>query len=395
MNPDLRSVIMDDLDNDYDNVPVAPGHGEHENAESDDEQQDWRMLATIGSDKKSLPKRGEKEYEPTGSASDRNNVDESRQAMYTALNGERQHTSKVHISGIWYPHLRKAKVLVARGPHFKSIGKADSSGTIWLLPEEVIYLVERGSMSLYNARGDLKISLQACYAACLGACQGHERYLVYAYLKRLGFIVQRATSFDESGEEQVVQKPDSCRIGRLWKFLLQKFDSFCTGLRRAIAKQIPSFGPIICGGVWRSYDSIYRELQIIPFYSHRGSHVTPKSTVAPFKVAYNVWKPRPSFKKSNPGEPDFRVVVVNAQKDKMPTLAQAGALLSTLPACHDSTSTSQERLREGYKNVIIGVVDYGIISFMTLGDVSFGDEHIYERHTANNRLSKYHSTKKR
>ncbi|KAK9330268.1 tRNA-splicing endonuclease subunit sen54 N-term-domain-containing protein [Lipomyces starkeyi] len=386
---------MDDLDKDYDNVPATQGRGEQEDAESDDEQQDWRMLTAMGSNRRSLPKRGEKEYEPTGSSSDRNNRDESRQAMYIALNGERRHTSKVHISGIWYPHLRKAKVLVARGPHFKSIGKADSNGVIWLLPEEVIYLTERGSMSLYNAHGDTNISLQGCYAACLGACHGHERYLVYAHLKRLGFIVQRAASFDGYGEEETIQRPTSNRARKLWNFLVQKFASFCTGLRCVFAKKIPSFGPIVCGGVWRSYDAIYRALQIIPFYSHRVSIVTPKSTTVPFRVAYNIWKPRPSFKKSNPGEPDFRVVVVNAQKDQMPTLAQADALFSTLPTALGSTSTSQQRLRDGYKNVIIGVVDCGIISFVKFGDVSFGDERIFEKRAANSTTTKYRPTKKR
>ncbi|KAK9369131.1 tRNA-splicing endonuclease subunit sen54 N-term-domain-containing protein [Lipomyces kononenkoae] len=394
---------MDDLDNDYDNAPATQAPEGQGDAESDDEQQDWRMLATLGPNRKSLPKRGEKEYEPTGSRSDVDNLDESRQAMYTALSGERRHTSKVHISGIWYPHLRKARVLVARGPHFKSIGKADSNGTIWLLPEEVIYLVERGSMSLYNAKSDTNISLQGCYAACLAACHGHERYLVYAYLKRLGFLVQRATTFDEYGEENVEKKPNMSKAREIWNFLVRKFIIFFTSLRHVFARKIPTFGPIVCGGVWRSYgsretnripDSIYRTLQIIPYYSHKEGYspVTQKSTTVPYRVAYNVWKPRPSFKKSNPGEPDFRVVVVNARKDKMPTLAEADALFSTIPTAHGSSSTSQQRLT-GYKNVIIGVVDCGIVSFVTFGDVSLGDEHIYEKRGVNSTMSKHRKVK--
>ncbi|KAK9239904.1 tRNA-splicing endonuclease subunit sen54 N-term-domain-containing protein [Lipomyces kononenkoae] len=385
---------MDDFDNDYDNAPATQAADGQGDAESDDEQQDWRILASMGPNRKSLPKRGEKEYEPTGSRSDRDNLDDSRQAMYTALNGERRHTSKVHICGVWYPHLRKAKVLVARGPHFKSIGKADSNGAIWLLPEEVIYLVERGSMSLYNPRGDTNISLQCCYAACLTACHGHERYLVYAHLKRLGFIVQRAPTFDDSGEEDVETKPKISWARELWNFLVRKFIRCWTGLRYVFARKIPPFGPIVCGDIWRSYDSIYRTLQIIPFYSHKtGSPpVTQRSTTTPYRVAYNVWKPRPSFKKSSPGEPDFRVVVVNAQKDKMPTLAQADALFSTIPTAHGSGSTLQQRLN-GYKNVIVGVVDYGIISFVTFGDVSFGDEHIYEKRAANSTMSKHRKMK--
>ncbi|KAK9454327.1 tRNA-splicing endonuclease subunit sen54 N-term-domain-containing protein [Dipodascopsis uninucleata] len=367
---------MDNLDRDYEDDAIDKIQAQHDDAESDDEQQDWRLLDALAN-KPSLPKRGEKDYEPLDIPKEAVTLDASREAMYTALQGERRHTSKVHISGIWYHTLKKAKAITARGPHFKSIGKADSKGVIWLQPEEVIYLVERGSMTLYNSTGTSIMSLQACYSACLGACKGHERYLIYAYLKRLGYIVQRSATFDSNSHMQPI------RLSKPRNFLMRIFDSIRQHInplfRWAYAlfeRKIPAFGPIISPGAWYSYGSIYKRLQIIPYRSYRRPP-TLEIRETPYRIIFDVWKPRPSFKKSNPGVPDFRIVVINSYKDKMPTMSELDNLFASLLVSNDlRTTTGQIRLRNGYKNVIFGVVDCGIISFLTFGDVSFGDDEI-------------------
>ncbi|KAK9480792.1 tRNA-splicing endonuclease subunit sen54 N-term-domain-containing protein [Lipomyces japonicus] len=377
----------DDLDHDYEAEPAGNGNDmQEEQAQSDDEQQDWRLLASInGGSKKSLPKRGEKDYEPGVSNSDVKNLNDSREAMFTALSGERKHTNKVHISAIWYPKLKRAKVLTARGPHFKSIGQADSTGTIYLLPEEVIYLLERGSMTLYNQTGDYKISLQGCYAACIEDCGNHERYLIYAYLKRLGYIVQRADTAPQPSTDNLLSSTPrfySSFVSNILNLVTHQFSWIYKTVSGIFSRKIPSFGPIICAGPWWSFESIFKRLQIIPYYSHiqmqqpQRFHQSPPNL--PFRIAYNVWKPRPSFKKSKPGEPDFRVVVVNSQKDKLPTPLQLEQLFATLPVSNDLVHGKQyQRLKDGYKNVIFGVADCGITSFVLFGDVSFGDEKIY------------------
>lgn len=149
--------------------------------------------------------------------------------------------------------MSRAKVLSARGPHFKSIGRADSTGTIYLIPEEVIYLLERGSMSLYNPRGDTRISLQGCYTSCLRACGGLERYVVYAYLKRLGFIVQRANTFDDNGQPELPVVEKKYGISSLWSSIVDRFLRYWKQVSQIFQKKTASFGPIIRRGVWRSY----------------------------------------------------------------------------------------------------------------------------------------------
>lgn len=118
--------------------------------------------------------------------------------MHDALCGERKHSSKSHVEGIWRPEKQLCEVGVHKGPHFKTVGKADSGGKMWLLPEETIYMVERGNLECWWEEG-VPMSLQAAYASCLEACGGLERYQVYAYLKRAGYILQRADTFSDDG----------------------------------------------------------------------------------------------------------------------------------------------------------------------------------------------------
>ena len=118
--------------------------------------------------------------------------------MHDALCGERTHTSKVHVEGIWRPEQNLTEVHIARGTHSKTIGKADSKGVLWLLPEETIYMVERGNLECWWEEG-VPMSLQGAYASCLRGCGGLERYQVYSYLKRAGYILQRAPTFFDEG----------------------------------------------------------------------------------------------------------------------------------------------------------------------------------------------------
>lgn len=174
-----------------------------------DETQDFRFLSQFASNKKgatdaqALPKRGEKDFEPDGTDAQDKILAESRQAMHDALNGERKHTNKVHVEATWREDKELAEVSIARGSHFKSVGKADSSGTVWLLPEETIYMVERGGLECWWEEG-IPMTLQGVYASCLEACGGLERYQVYAYLRRAGYILLRAPTWSSTSKSPVL-----------------------------------------------------------------------------------------------------------------------------------------------------------------------------------------------
>lgn len=69
----------------------------------------------------------------------------------------------------------------------------------------------------------------------------------------------------------------------------------------------------------------------------------------------------------------------------MPTYLQMQALFTNLPTALDEKSTENQRLKDGHRNALFAIVDCGIISFVRLGDVSFGDEEIYKRTPRNKR----------
>ncbi|KAK9471862.1 tRNA-splicing endonuclease subunit sen54 N-term-domain-containing protein [Dipodascopsis tothii] len=376
-------------DVDYEDSPLAPpaGDGPDDDELDEDLAQDWRFLAQAGKSAKTLPKRGEKEYEPDGTAVAAQSLQDSREAMFAALGHARTHSAKAHVAGVWLAAERRCRVLVARGPHFKSVGRADRGGVLYLLPEEVLYLVERGSMLCYYEPADgcgqiadedglVPMSLQACYAACLPACGGNERYFVYAHLKRLGFLVQRAPTFDPAGRTAI----DAAAPPRLDVRVAAAARAWAAAVAACARRQLvvpPAFGPLVAAGaVWRSYDQVYARLRLVPCHSH-AAESPAAADVDPdpvYRVAYNVWKPRPAFKKSAPGEPDFRVVALNASRHRLPTLAQLRTLFAGLAkdAGFDRAAPHM-RLRDGYKNVLIALFDNGIVSFNRLADVSFGD----------------------
>ena len=121
-------------------------------------------------DRAFIPKRGEKDYEPTGGPSSDSNfqrhvLDKARHAMYQAIKGDRTISSKSLSYALWFPRTAHAEVIVARGTLFATIGfsnfregraiadapdpnsKQPSRGKhVELLPEETLYMIERGSM---------------------------------------------------------------------------------------------------------------------------------------------------------------------------------------------------------------------------------------------------------
>ncbi|KAF3915221.1 hypothetical protein ABW20_dc0108597 [Dactylellina cionopaga] len=201
-----------------------------------DETQDFRFLAALTKKDGTIPKRGEKDFEPDGTNLQSNTLDDSRNAMFQALSVERSHNGKNRVTATWHPSRRLARVHTQRGVLFKSMGRADKSGTIWLLPEELIYMVERGSMECFYEEGGLEadisinisMSLQAVYAAALEATGGLERYQVYANLRRSGYLVYR----DPEGQHDELfksvgyqYKPVATGNGRSWRVYMKLSDS--------------------------------------------------------------------------------------------------------------------------------------------------------------------------
>lgn len=117
---------------------------------------------------------------------------------------------------------------------------------------------------------------------------------------------------------------------------------------------------------------------------------TPSS---PYRLSFYVYKPNTPLRKTNPPPPDFRLCVLSTTTDPfiptLPDLANlfAGYTPPTQPTGGGGSSSSigrvvNLRLKHGWRNVVVAVVDNGVVSFLRIADSGFGREKLYETATA-------------
>lgn len=248
-------------------------------------------------------------------------------------------------------------MLSARGIHFASIGhsvsqssynheaeappsKSNQHKRLHLLPEEALYLIERGTLACYWAENSVNnyiehtrpvMSVQQAYTAMLGTVGlNMEKYQVYSYLKRLGYVVTRAdppTSEYPVSKQHTRDQPNnsSGRWLSLAGMLLESPFKSLTNLlsrktidwwRPLLFSSLSSFTPSIsdlfifdCQCLTPMTDGLYRGIrQILPrLHSLQPSVPSPE---APYKVFFNVYKPITPFRKTTPPQPDYQVAVV-------------------------------------------------------------------------------------
>jgi len=447
---------------------------------------DYRFLTTTTAKKHALPSRGTKDFEPNPTQKQASSLDASRKAMSDALSVTRVHSIRKNENvGVYFPRpedwdgqryeeqalaqvedlekrekMRQSSVLragegrcvaVERFSHTfaRTMGQYDRRNWLWLLPEEALFLIERGSLDIRYAVekededgdaeaekasvvdveeisdthapglniGKVPMSLQGAYAALIGKSGlGLERYIVFANLRRAGYIVQRAPTWHGRVDNDLTTSTH--------------VDTLAPGAQSSAAGQTPSpspavslvyrlihwlfpipqkpstvpchnsmVGPLLSPGLFRSYGDIYRQLHLIPHYQHNTTYpplqtssgnaatstsdesqsaaeATSSDTETALFPTYHVNKPSSlqGYKKSAPPPPHYTVVVVDARKSTIPTSSQIGNLLTSMP---DDTlvNTSQKRLetriKMGKKSVLIAVVDSGLVSYMRFSSGGF------------------------
>lgn len=301
-----------------------------------------------------------------------------------------------------------------KGVHFKTMGKMDRWNRMWLLPEEALYFLERGTLDIRwptsitapleegDEESGLPMSLQAAYACFIGrAGLTLERFSVYTGLRRVGYTLVRAPSWygdqteDDLGVDDEIERGPSfaASISSSWN---QLYSSVYNLFAEDHSEQGPLIGfniphsysehisPIIQGLILNHLtDNIFRKLAIIPVESVDQEKPPRRQTEAPFQFAYYAYKPSTPFKKTAPPEPDFCIAVVDARTQRtIPTLAQLRALVETGPYDPPRGEKVQyqlyTRLRHGYRSAILAVVDQGIVSYIRFTDAGFSKEKLYE-----------------
>jgi tRNA-splicing endonuclease subunit Sen54 len=246
----------------------------------------------------SLPKRGEKDFEPNPTEFQADVLAASRRAMHNALSYPRLHHPKHRIVGVYAPdgpappsiapvpegetqntELKPGKAAVTKlgihpdacvyvanpkGQFFKTMGQGDRWNRVWLLPEEALYLLERGSLEIrwpVSATGcgdtgdagdsGIPMSLQAAYACFIGhGGLTIDRFTVYTGLKRLGYTLTRAPGWyddtEKSGVDSETEEP--VRVGAGLAGVYERFMKWL---------QTPSLTtatiPLVGVGIHRSY----------------------------------------------------------------------------------------------------------------------------------------------
>ncbi|KZT09154.1 uncharacterized protein LAESUDRAFT_722880 [Laetiporus sulphureus 93-53] len=339
---------------------------EDEQSSGDEDQgPDWTKILSLSVSRPVIPKRGEKDFEPSaagGSGLQRHVLDRARNAMFDALSAPRSISSKSISYAVWYPDIARAHVTLNRGIHFASMGHSvarTSPGEdvnkkvqkrLEMLPEEAIYLVERGAMLCWKASElplastpgledveGIPMTVEQAFAEMIGK-EGLtlEEYQVFAYLKRLGYVVTRAKP---PNADYPVPPPFDMRTNRsrsifaviygLFSFAWQRFS-------RVFMHRGKWWRPLLFSRWFHHNMDAASTLKSSRFLSkgHEASlHIrsATENVPSPYEIFFNLYKPSTPFKKTAPPQPDFSVVVVNARTTPMPSLTELTDLFGVLP----------------------------------------------------------------
>ncbi|KAH9179146.1 tRNA-splicing endonuclease subunit sen54 N-term-domain-containing protein [Lactarius sanguifluus] len=346
------------------NTPfVKPGDEEHEQDSSGDEDGglDWTKLP-LGNNaaRPVIPKRGEKDFEPSGS-------ERARLAMFDALRSTRaiSRYARPVSYAVWYPDLARAHVTVARGVHFTSMGHSvqrpskvatKTQKRLELLPEEALYLVEKGALFCWKATRGAPMSVQQAYAEMIGTQDlTLDRYHTFSYLRRLGYIVARARP-----PSPAYPVPAAQALSQQAHHGLRSFAGQTTPYRKTAPPQ-PDFSIVVVNArttpmpTLAEFSHMYEGLPTIP-------PPVPRSRKAPPATNTSVSKPSPPTG-----------TVVGAHSSFLTKFLSYFLFRSTQspPVPAPVKPNPFMALRQGKKIVIVAAVDAGIVSFFRFGEGAF------------------------
>lgn len=300
--------------------------------EEEDMVQDWTEISrmVLSNNPISLPRRGDKEYEPDGSNIQEVQLSKAKDIMFDTLrNSIRGSVIKSKVKAYYNIDKHKAYVPHPKGSFLQTMGWADSNGVFWLDFHELVYLSERGTVTPYwgsddsnddDGNLDIPLSIEDLYLL-FKSQEDYDNFLVYSQLKRLGFIVllekdnrYHATSFFPPVSEHtsmmtaigsnirssissvfVLNKAlfSGTFLYSKWNYILRRFTTN-DQLYNSIGSLIPTQTVPKSDTELREYNGILNG--------------NPPSNL---KIVFKLWKPQVNFKKKSPALPDYQIVVYN------------------------------------------------------------------------------------
>lgn len=420
-------------------LDIKAGAAADSDLEDDELIQDWSEAARLTVRASTLPKSGEKDYEPDGTNTQELLLYRARKAMFETLSHSVRGTVvKNQVKAYYDPDVHMAVIFQPKGNFLQTMGKMHKDGTVWLEFQEFLYLAERGTVTpFYKMQGidwryhELPLSIEEIYRL-FQSQQEMDNFFVFAHLKRLGFVVMSSRSQTDSFFRA------DCRPRKLSFFENHcPFPHWRRSLHNMFFYNPWSFWIIR----YTSTPQIYRSLnQLIPFYKAPKTvkDIENERMVSKEKPSYcvnlNVWKPKGDFKKKNPGLPDYQIVIYNKNDPQkhFPTYADLKTVFKSLDYKFDFLSNSdnwkwdehtyhdgklrcetlakskqkgpsidntkekqrkmmpkkqhkfrspralqKSRLKNGYRSFLLAVVDDGLISFVKISEADFGSEDVW------------------
>ncbi|KAG9327829.1 hypothetical protein KVV02_000275 [Mortierella alpina] len=398
-----------------------PPHMDAADQDDNDQQPDFRLLLTNArgqSSSQALPSKEAKSSQQPATV-----LEEQLDAYFQILTEERRGAERTFSRAVFESDLGLFRLTVNKGTHFVSMGHT-LRGQIYLFPEEALYLVDRGSLLAEHHGLDMTVQeMWSVYFTCAhvsyrdqdprcvheqDSTLAMDRYLVYSYLKRLGFVVIRPGTYTQEPDARARRQASTAQssallrlsygasfvsvlsswILRAWRnatgMIVSRIGMFIEPFNRIWTRTIR--GPLVAHGDRLSYDQILQRLLIIPGIrlAHQaqgdtniqqgGDHQTHGRTK--LDVDFEVYKPGGAFKKRQPGVPDYRVVVTRSSAP-LPSLGDLrGYMDSQLDpssespdlnvAPHAASVKGKKPKAPDWPKILFAVVDGGQVSFMSM-----------------------------
>lgn len=152
-------------------------------------------------------------------------------------------------TAVWIAERKEARVQVPKGKIFQSLGYFEASQQ-YLDPLEILFLVDRGILEL-RVQGKIA-SVQLAYELAITTGVDWNSFLVYAHLRRLGFVVRKP---EFQGSELAASS-------------LVRFGVWKPGTWKRKAQRKPSFYCIVCSFLdppflWEQVQAVCKQLSPI------------------------------------------------------------------------------------------------------------------------------------
>lgn len=342
----------------------APDH-----SDDDEDMPDYSVLASLSSKHlasnsvpgdtpaPSIPKRGEKDFEPTGFGGQTKGLERSRNALFTTISLPRVHSSKSLSTATWDPELQRAFVHIQRGQSCAHAGVSvrhqlsdgQNQTYLELFPEETVYLIERGALDCRWTQSPgrapsaddfstcIPISVSQAYSHLIGkdGCT-LPRYQIYAYLRRLGYIVQRASLVDRlrATAQPVTRLQRKLYVGFLlgwWRTYTRLVNLFYHLVRWCVRRLCTKRRGLLGISGSDSYDTVFDKLQIIQSRELNPVLEAPNDSDNELQPFFYAWRPATRYKRTCPPPPEFRICVIDTHMFPMLNAHQFDVLFSHIP----------------------------------------------------------------